>query len=135
MNISNYIKLVIKELIYMVITMIFLIRLNILNKILLEEVVSQNPFELLMYEKCLPLKYFVGAIILVIAGIVLIIFRCDQMKKENIELGEMVCSIIILILTIMFISLIIYFINNPILRAVLMAVCAAIGVLSLVSNN
>ncbi|ENM1174075.1 hypothetical protein [Listeria seeligeri] len=123
-------------LIYTIVTTIFLINLNQLNKILLDGGYAEHAFALLKFNDYQPLEYFFVTMILSIAGGILTyflygsIFRCDETSPL-----EFLVLIICFMLVIVFIILLIYFIQNPIFQAILTVLClGGIGVTALNSR-
>lgn len=122
------------ELIYALITIVFLVNLNGLKTVLNANQFN-NSFELLKYNNWSPIGYFFITFVLVLVGIVLIIKRTKYIRNFDIELKEIVISILMCILVFVFIILLIVFINNPIFRAILVATGCIIGAGYLFGKN
>ncbi|MBC1431319.1 hypothetical protein HB952_05455 [Listeria welshimeri] len=121
-------------LIYTVITTIFLIKLNQLNNILHARGYDQHAFELLKYNDFQPIGYFVFTIILCFAGGILIYFlgRCMFQCGEATP-WEFLILLLGILIVIGLIILLICFIQNPIFRAILVAV--SVGVVGVAALN
>lgn len=125
MNAWSNIKFFWIEEIYSIITMLYLTQLNTLNKELLLEN-FESPMQLLVYDGWRPIKFFAMALVLFGAGLVVLWQRGNQIRYGELTYCEILKSIFALILVMTFLVLIIIFIDNPILKAV-MIVCG-IGV-------
>ncbi|MDF9825176.1 hypothetical protein M2475_001610 [Breznakia sp. PF5-3] len=109
--------IVILELLYGGTISVFLYSLSKLNKILLT---LESHFEVLAYNNGQALQFFVLAFAL--AGIgVFIIYKCIQKIRTyyDIEDGDIILLILIIIMNIILLILIVIFINNPILRSII----------------
>ena len=112
-----------------------MIKLNLLNKELLDEYIHEDSLELLKYREYLPLKYFAVAVFLTIVAIILIMRKIRLLRRESSEFAEVVFSILLIILLFISIVLIIQFINNPILRAIVVVASGLCGVGYVMSQN
>lgn len=121
MNVWRYIKILWLEEVYSVITLIYLFQLNALNKELLLKN-FESPFQLLVYEEWRPIKFFVAALVFFGVGLVISWRGGNRIKDGDFTFCEVFIFIFALILVVTLLILIIVFINNPILRAV-MIVC------------
>lgn len=116
-----------KELVFIFTTTIYLFFLNALNNDLFKEYKEIN-INLLFYKNGIPIYYFVGAVILCIAGVMLIHERIKMFKFSDYgryiknTLEDFIVDIVVIIVLLVFIGLIIYFINNPILRAMILLI-------------
>jgi len=133
---EKYIKLIGLDIVYFVFLIIFLYKLNILNHILLlKETENENVFYLLAYNNYSVLKYFSYAIILLFLAIVLIYFKYKMYTEESHTINEVWVIIVAVIGLFVSILLIIFFINNPILRIILTASCITIaGIIGLINK-
>lgn len=133
---EKYIKLIGLDIVYSVFLIIFLYKLNILNHILLlKETENENIFYLLAYNNYSVLKYFSYAIILLFLAIVLIYFKYKMYTEQSHTINEVYIIIVVVIGLFVSIWLIIFFINNPILRIILTASCITItGVIGLINK-
>ena len=124
------------DIVYFVFLIIFLYKLNILNHILLlKETENENVFYLLAYNNYSVLKYFSYAIILLFLAIVLIYFKYQMYTEESHTINEVWVIIVAVIGLFVSILLIIFFINNPILRIILTASCITIaGIIGLINK-
>ncbi len=110
--------------VYTVITAFFLFFLNSLNNILLNEFPDVNndffkSFMLLQYNDCEPIKYFIAAIVLILIAAFYVRHLYECIKETHIEKEEVIVAICSVILMLILIAFIIYYIDNPILRAVM----------------
>lgn len=126
---------VVFEAIYSIVTVIFLFRLRALNAELKEGVDVTNPFEIVMYNDASPLWFSLGALILVGLAVGLIIWTFNTASREHFFLPFFILFIIVLVLNIAAIILIWNFINNPILRAVIIVIITGFGALYAMSHN
>lgn len=132
MRVTDYIIGLIKEIIYLVVTVIYLIRLDNLNR----ELLSQNfagAWELLAYKQYAALKFFCWAAILFFIGCVLLHSRICHMRRYEEAFGQILSSILAIAVISILLVLIFLFIDNPILRAVF-TVGVVIAVLSSSGN-
>lgn len=136
MNKEKYFKLIGLDIIYFILVIIFLYKLNILNHtLLLKELRNENVFELLGYNNYLALRYFCYAIILLFVAIILIYFKYKVYTEEYHTINEVYIMIIVVIGLFICIWLIILFINNPILRIILTASSISIaGIIGLTNK-
>lgn len=135
MDVKGCIKFAYKEIVYFVVLIVYLIKLNLLNKELLDEYIHEDSLELLKYREYLPLKYFAVAVFLTIVAIILIMRKIRLLRRESSEFAEVVFSILLIILLFISIVLIIQFINNPILRAIVVVASGLCGVGYVMSQN
>lgn len=126
-NIAEYLFFLKWELLYSIVTTIYLVSLNILNSEL-NAIHFLGPLELLLYEDSKPVHYFIWALILFIVGVIIITCRVMTVIREKVEYEEIIMIIIGIIICIILLSLIICFIDNPILRAILAVVSSGAAV-------
>jgi len=129
MNVIDYVKYLLPEGLYSITSMIYLFFLNALNKRLLSINFDNNPFELLSYEGYNPVKFFVMALILFIIGVCLMFYRKNCIRDRALSFGETVATLIALVIILVFLVLIFSFIDNPILKAVLLVLGIGAGLL------
>lgn len=129
----KYIKYIWKEEIYLVITVIYLLKLNQLNKYLLMWG-FKDPFALLGYSGWKPVKYFVLASLLFIIGIIIEINGFQRFKEPQNDLAEMILSIIAIIIVPLLLITIIILINNPILKAILAGIAITVSAVYALAN-
>lgn len=121
----RYLKVIYIELLYLFFSSIFLYRLNNLNR----KLILQDEHNILSYNSYQPVHFLITSAILIIIAVYIIKYRWTYVFSHTEEFGE-ICTIFIANVIIIFsIYLIIVFINHPILRAFLKAICA-IGALS-----
>ncbi len=109
-----------KELIYSLITGIYLYFLNNLNQELLLKFDRNDYLNILSYDDSKPIAYFTIAIFLSVIGIILIVLRIKEFRDKDIEINQIFFTIGAIILLVILILLIFIFINNPILRAIIL---------------
>ena len=130
MRCKNYIMELLGEIIYSGITVIYLIRLSVLNK----ELISKNfstAWELLMYRQFTPVKFFIVATVLFFIGCYLLYKRLRYLRRYAELFEELIASILTIVVLIILLVSIIILINNPILKAVFtlgIAVSGCIGI-------
>lgn len=117
-KILNIIKMYWLEEIYFIITICYLYKLNKLNHVLLSEHFKSN-LELLMYNDNIAVLYFFGAFILFSCGCFIGYRRFKKIWKIIDDGGNMIVSCLSIMFIFILLCLIIYFINNPILRAIM----------------
>lgn len=108
-----------KEIVYLIVTIIYLFFLNNFNHILLSQFDSDDYFNILFYNGYQTIIYFVLAIILVLFGIGIIIYRYRNIKYNSLEAEDILLEMISIVIIIILICFIFVFIDNPILRAVI----------------
>lgn len=108
-----------KEIVYLIVTVIYLIFLNRLNHILLSKFDNDDYFNILFYNNYETIIYFVIAIVLFFIGTMLIIYRWKEIRDMELEFEDIILNFIIMFILCVLMILIVIFINNPILRAVL----------------
>lgn len=70
---------------YIVSVIIYLVKLDGLNKLLLMKYPSNSPFKIMGHNNNQPLLYIIGAIIFYIVGILLIVYFSKSMSRVSIE--------------------------------------------------
>lgn len=124
MNIKKHILLI--DIIYILFVVIFLFRLNSLNKILLS-IKFKNDIELLFYNDYIPIKYFGFAFLFFIIGIGIILYKLFYIRHNYLEFEETLFIFFSIVTIIVLIILLFVFINNPILRAIMASIGMLIG--------
>ncbi|MBC1292241.1 hypothetical protein [Listeria booriae] len=126
---SGYLTRTIMVFIYSTMTIIFLIKLNQLNKILLDRGDSENSLDLLSYNHGQPWKYFgIAGLLVIIGGLVIYFLFCYLMTGLEGNIFQALTIILFIILLIVLVVLLIKFIQIPILKAVFSVLCiGAIG--------
>lgn len=120
------------NLLYAVVTSVYLVRLVRLNEELLAEEFA-TAFELLLYKDAAAIKFFGMALLLFLLGIIFISVAVRLWRKaESFE--EMVSVILTVAVIIMLLLLIIVFIDNPIFRAILSVVLMVGGGVALAAD-
>lgn len=135
MSIIDYIKekisCFILTLIYLIYTIIYLIKLDKLNNELKSFTSTgvQNAIDVVKYQDGIAIQYFMEAFILVLIGIILIIYVLFSRYELNFYL-----LLIYMFILVVCIVLIILFINNPILKSILIVTCGIGGVFFAYTN-
>lgn len=130
MGAKDYFLKYLKNIVYSIVTIIYLISLHVFNKELLN-INFSNSFELLQYRSYLPLKYFGIAVLLFLIGGILFVRLFFTFRDDIESFKEAIILIIFEIVTLVLLISILILINNPILRAVLgVLFVATIGISS-----
>lgn len=127
MSVKDYIINELWEIIYLIVMVLYLFNLNALNKEL-SWCDFSSPFELLQYRGYAPLTYFGVAAVLFMIGCLLVYRGVRRIRYEMDLFGEIAVSCLGILAVIILLVLLIIFINNPILRAVFVAVLVIMGV-------
>ena len=127
MSFVNYLGYLLPEEMYTIVTTIYLVSLNMLNKKLLL-IKFDNEFALLAYESYLPAKFFLGALLLFTIGICLIVYRIRKYKHYELSFEEVMASFLAVLVIVILLVLLFKFIDNPILRAVITCVASILGI-------
>lgn len=120
MNVVGYVKFLLIEEIYSIVTAIYLVKLNKLNKVLSSERFDES-IRLLAYNNWEPMKYFVIALCLFVLGGCIILRRVNYVRFKKLYFGEMVSVLVAVMIMLILLILLFIFINNPILRAIFAA--------------
>ena len=123
-SIEKFIKEVLLTLILLVTGTIYSIKLYYLNK----ELIGLNTIQIIQYRNGIAFNYFFGAIILVILASY-IIYCCIKSRREIEFDMDIILLILLVLLSLCMGILVIYLIQNPILRAILAAVIVG-GIIS-----
>lgn len=107
------------EIVYLIITVIYLLLLNNFNHVLLSKFDYDDYFNILFYNNYETILYFLFAFILFLIGAGLIVRRWRKIRYEDLEFEDIILHLIAMVILLILIILIIAFINNPILKAVL----------------
>lgn len=106
--------------IYTTVTVIFLIKLNRLNELLVTGGYDKHVFNLISYNDSQPLKYFGFTLLLVIIGGFLLYLLGHCLRYEHqLTLWDIISLIMAMLSVITLIVLLIIFIQIPIFRAIL----------------
>ena len=131
MKVLDGIKYLMFDEIYFIISIVYLFRLNEVNKELLQMGFS-NAIGLLIYNEYMALKFFVLALILFLIGLLLGKHRVSNILWVRRSFGEIVLNIFSTVIIVILVIALMVFINNPIMRAVMsvallgVAICTAI---------
>ncbi|WP_439443651.1 hypothetical protein ACSMFR_02320 [Listeria aquatica] len=106
--------------IYTAVTCIFLVKLNSLNRVLMDDGYDKNAFSLISYNNFQPFKYFIFTLLLVGLGAYLFyrLFRCLVCEYE-MSWWEILALILAILCSLILVILLIIFIQVPIFRAIL----------------
>lgn len=129
MDLKKYIFKLWYKIVYLLGVICYLIRLNKLNKELLAQNFSSS-WALLEYNKYAALKYFGIALLLFWFGCVFICRDVKFLREGLEEVEEIMISLLSIIVTIILLLQIIFYINNPILRAILIVSFASYSFIS-----
>lgn len=132
MDIKYYAKKNWYKIIYLFVVIIYLVCLQKLNKELLE--LNFDAFKLLAYKDYVAVKYFAVALFLFVIGVILIYVEVRCLKEGIEEFGEIVIAFVTIVAIGVLLVLIIAFINNPILKAILSVVLLVGGCIALTEN-
>jgi hypothetical protein len=122
MRVIDYIEYLIWEIIYSIVTIVYLVKLNMLNQKLLS-INFDNEIALLKYADSTPVRYFILALILLVLGVVVAGRRWTYARDNALSIEKVVATILAILVIVILLIQIIVFINNPILRAV----CIVLG--------
>lgn len=123
----NQLKILIPEILYTLVSAIFIFKLNQLNRYLLSNHLDQDVFALLSHNDYEPVKYFIGTMTLGLFGAAWVIYIVKMIQRERMEYKELILAILAIALTVVVIILLIVFIDNPILRAVFAVLVVLLG--------
>jgi len=101
---------------------VYLVKLNNLNQILLQENLADDVFALLSYEDNKPIWYLCCAAFLVLASAGMIYYEVQLWKGSDEYIIDFIIFIVMLVVIITIISWIWVLINNPILKAFIIVV-------------
>lgn len=129
MDTSQMIKRFLPEGIYSIIAMIYLILLDRLNtRLSLEH--FESDIELLLYDNRIAIKFFIFAIILFCVGIWLCSRNVKYGLRYQYDVKETIGCIIALVVIANLLLFTIYLISVPILRAIIIVVAIASGIVT-----
>ena len=115
------------EIIYIVITVIYLIFLNSYNHLLVSKYIINDYINMLFDNYVGILIYFICAIFLVGIAVGFIIHKKNMLKTGSLGPEKVFISLISIFLNFIMIITIIIFINNPILQCILFGMVILIG--------
>ncbi len=121
-----YLKKLWYKIIYMVLVVIYIVKLDKLNKQILSKKFNSS-FSLIAFDDYKPLEYFGIAALLIGIAIIITIKEFNSFRyKENDDrdIIIIICSIIAMIISILFI---VKFISVPIFKAILISICLICG--------
>lgn len=125
---EKHIISVISNILYFIITVIYLVNLSSLNTTLeYLQSLGKNSFELIKYDNYSPLCYFGCALVLILIGIGLILNIFFSKYRIYSEIDDIIYYCVVVLLIVLLIILIIYLITIPILKIILTVVLATVG--------
>ncbi len=128
----DYLAFSLIEVIYLIATCIYLFKLHALNRVL--SPFSDNAYEVLTYKDGIAIYYFVIALVMMGIGAFIIKWRLSQFKNKYLQEEEKMAIIInVIVICCLFLAIWI-FINNPILRAVILALIG-VGITGFTLSN
>ncbi len=110
------------EIAYVFSSSIFICCLNNLNRTLLEKYSELQVFAMLKHDNYKPLKYFGLTMLLVFLGSWNIFCKIKKIRETDLHFHEKLFFIVSIFVTAVFIVLLFIAINNPILKAIIIAV-------------
>lgn len=116
---------------YLLGTIIYIIHLNILNDELkaFTSTGIQNAIDVITYKNGIAMKFFIVALAIVIIGLGIIVYL--MASRLEVALYLLIAYIVLIIVCII---AIIVFINNPILKSILIVTCGLGGVFFAYTN-
>ncbi len=133
-KIIRYVKLFIFELIYTIITVVYLFNLNSLNKVLLSNQLNYSVIEQLLYNDGLVITYFIIFIILFLLGLFIIMRNVKNIRGTDLNFDEIITYLIAIIVVSILLVLLFVFINNPILRIITLGLALTYGSVTTMTN-
>ena len=124
----QYIQKIWYKLIYVIVCIIYLIKLHILNQELLS-IHFETPFHLLVYNDSIALLYFAVALALWILGVLMIIQSWTELKEVE-EIEDICISVCTIIICSILIIAIYFAIDNPILKTILISILLILGIVN-----
>ncbi len=114
------------KILYLAGTIIYLIQLNKLNKELLW-FNSEDYFKMVAYDDYAALKFFVGALIFLFLGGVILYIEFKNWKEGYDSVKEMAIAVVTILVVIILLITIIQFITIPILKAIFICALTVVG--------
>lgn len=126
MRVVDYLEFLWLELIYFFGTVIYLFKLDKLNRIL-NDLKVDNSILLLGYDNGKPIIYFLAFLALFGLGINRIWMKIKYFRYECTERGEVIAIIVTVLVIFTLMILLIIFIDVPILQAIFVAILVGLG--------
>lgn len=126
MDLKYYVRKIWYKGIYLIATIVYLVCLNKLNHVLLMQN-FESSFKLLSYDNNIALKYFAVGVILFVIGCILLYQEGKKFMRGLEDFAEVIIGMATIIVVLILVILIIVFINNPILRAILVTISIILG--------
>lgn len=117
--VKEILKYSIIEIIYLVASIIYMVFLNLFNKELMSIIVSNNYYiQILTYKNGRAIYFFIVAAMMIAFGGYRIVKHIKSILHDNLNLMEILMSLLIVIVMLILIIGIIILIDNPILKAI-----------------
>ena len=114
-------SIVVSEIAYVIVTTVFLFCLSDINKKLNKLFSPDDYLGIISYDSYQPFRFFLFAFFLFVVGVFIIYMLFKKMRHTyDIEIDDIVLCFVLILMTLVFLILIIIYINNPILRAIFM---------------
>lgn len=120
---------------FVISTVIFLNKLNMMNSTLNDNVDTSNAFKVIMFNGGQPALFALGAFLLVIIALVISFWCWHKPSYEEYFGGSLLLAIITTVVNIFSIILIWCFIDNPILRSILVVIVVGLVALYVVGSQ
>jgi hypothetical protein len=128
----KYLKILYIEFLYILFSIIFLYKLNILNS----KIMGENDLSILSYNNYEPIYFFIGAFILIVLGFYTFLYRFEYIFNTEISsIWEVLLFIFIELLMILIIIFIIKFISIPILKTIFKSILLLLGLFQFLSSK
>ncbi len=132
---KRYIRLIWQQLAYIIVSIVYLIKLHLLNQTLLASDFADNILLLLSYNNYQPIWYFLISVGFLTVGVALIINKFRKTNRSIMNCAEVTIWALTIICVVTLLVLHIIFINNPILQAVVAGLLLVVsGLLTLQRN-
>lgn len=107
------------EVTYIIISIIFMVKLNSLNRVLFATQLNDEPFQMLMHDNYKPIKFFALTLFFAAISICEIVFRIRKIRNFNLSTSDIFMNVMIIIIMFVIAIVLFWLINNPILRAII----------------
>lgn len=128
----KYLKILYIEFLYILFSIIFLYKLNILNS----KIIGKNNLSILSYNNYEPIYFFIGAFILIVIGFYTFLYRFKYIFNTEISsIWEVLLFIFVEVLIIFIIIFIIKFISIPIFKTIFKGILFLLGLSQFLSSK